>query len=454
MKTIRLSGWGRFPTAMCRVLQARGGEEVAAIVAAAKTDGLRTVARGNGRSYGDASLQPQGTLCMLGSDRVIAFDEATGLLTCEAGLLLADLIDIFLPRGWFPPVTPGTKLVTIGGMIAADAHGKNHHKVGGFGRHVESLTLVMADGRTLTCSRTENAELFAATCGGMGLTGVIVTATFRLLRVQSRYMTQHTQAAANLDAAMDLFEANQNATYSVAWIDCLASGDSLGRSLFYTGEHATLSDLDDEQRAAPFATTKSHGKTIPVDFPSFALNRWTVRAFNAFYYRLPRLLRRLSNRWPRTIIDIDPFFYPLDALHDWNRIYGKRGFVQYQCVLPMATSREGIRQLLQAISTSGMGSFLAVLKLLGPGDFPLSFPMEGYTLALDFPVGRRTFDLLNKLDAITAAHGGRIYLAKDARASASSIAATYPAIDQFKAARNAADPAHQFSSLLSERLDL
>lgn len=440
---MKLSGWGRTPVADCRLLSARGADEVLAAIAASPC----LIARGNGRSYGDAALQPAATLSLLPSDRIIAFDETTGLLTCEAGLLLSDIIDLFLPRGWFPPVTPGTKFVTIGGMIAADVHGKNHHQHGGFGRHVDSFQLALASGQVVTCSRDENPGLFTATCGGMGLTGVILTATFRLRRVGSRYISQQTVRAPDLDAAMELFETNRTATYTVAWIDCLASGSARGRSIFAMGEHAGPGELNDVQRAAPFDNpAPRQAKSIPVDFPALALNRFSVRAFNALYYRLPRAAH--------SIVDYDPFFYPLDALHNWNRIYGKRGFLQYQCVLPKESSRAGLLELLEIIGSAGMGSFLAVLKLLGAGDFPLSFAMEGYTLALDFPYSDGLQLLLDRLDAVTDAHGGRVYLAKDARLSPHSLAHGYPQLDRFRQLRQQADPAQKFSSLLSERLGL
>jgi decaprenylphospho-beta-D-ribofuranose 2-oxidase len=435
-----LSGWGRFPKAdgLTRaVLRAQG--DAGPLVA----DRSGIVARGNGRSYGDASLGLAGVIDMRRLDRLIAFDETTGRLTCEAGLMLADLLEFSVPRGFFPPVTPGTKFVTIGGMIASDVHGKNHHGAGSFGRHIESLDLLTADGQMHRCSATEEPELFQATCGGMGLTGVILAATFRLIRIETPLIRQETFAAANLDEAIRLFEASGGWTYTVAWIDCLARGDKLGRSLLYRGEHATQGETGD----APLVLPVRRRRSVPVDLPGGLLNRWSVAAFNELYYR--------RGKPGTSYVDYDTYFYPLDAILDWNRIYGRAGFVQYQCVIPKTDGKAGLTRLLDEIAAHGRASFLAVLKLFGPGDAGyLSFPMEGYTLALDFPADSASFSLLRRLDTITAAHGGRIYLTKDACSGAALLRQGYPQLDRFRAVRAAVDPNGKFASLLSKRLDL
>jgi decaprenylphospho-beta-D-ribofuranose 2-oxidase len=435
----RVAGWGNYPRIDASIARAQGRDEILAAIAG----NASLIARGCGRAYGDAALNRMMMLSLLPSDRILDFDPVTGSLTCEAGLRLADLLTLFVPRGWFVPVTPGTKFVTIGGMIAADVHGKNHHKVGSFGDHVENLTLALADGQIVTCSKSENAELFAATCGGMGLTGIIVTARFRLIRIETIFIRQKTLRAANLDEAMQYFENNQDATYSVAWIDGLAEGARLGRSLIYLGEHVRREEVG--KSADPLALPSRTVHRVPFDFPSFVLNRWSVAAFNEIYC--------VTKREGAELIDLERYFYPLDVLHEWNRIYGKRGFVQYQCVLPKAASAEGIKALLSRIAKSGLASFLAVLKLLGRGNGLLSFPMEGYTLALDFPASPATFKLLNELDAVAADHGGRIYLAKDAR-MLPSMMQYYPGLEQFRAVRRRIDPEGRFSSLQSERLGL
>lgn len=438
-----LAGWGRFPVRDCTVWQpttSQGLHEVLTPLPA-------SIARGNGRSYGDASLNPDATINVLRLDRLIAFDEATGVLTCEAGVLLSDIVAAFVPRGWFPPVTPGTQMVTIGGMIASDVHGKNHHVAGSFCDHVDWLDLDLGDGHVLRCSPFENAELFAATCSGMGLTGVIVRAAFRMLKIESAYIRQRTVRAANLEQALAVFEQSQCATYSVAWIDCLATGKALGRSAILLGEHAKAAELDVHLRNEPLHRPARKPKSVPVDFPGFALSGFNVRLFNQFYYAMQRP--------GDALVGLDPYFYPLDALSDWNRIYGRRGFLQYQCVLPLATSESGMRRLLEAISAAGAGSFLAVLKRMGPASFGmLSFPMEGYTLALDFPATLANLALLETLDSITADHGGRVYLTKDARVSPQMFAQGYPRLSEFRDIRARYRLDQRFSSLLSQRLGL
>lgn len=441
----RLSGWGRYPEIVCRTVQPG---TLGQLAEAARDTSEAVLARGNGRSYGDSSLGSGSTLVTLALDRVLAFDAATGLLRCEAGLLLADLIDIIVPRGFFVPVTPGTKMVTVGGMIASDVHGKNHHGAGSFCDHLESLELSLGDDRVLTCGPAENAELFAATCGGMGLTGIILTATFRLNRIETAQVRQVTRRARSLDEAMALFEGARDATYSVAWIDCLAAGRHLGRSAIFTGEHARRDELPPQQRSAPFERPARRAKRIPADFPALALNRLSVRAFNTLYYAAQTPAERL--------VPLDAYFYPLDAVQEWNRIYGKRGFVQYQCVLPPEASREGLTRLLETIAARGNASFLAVLKSMGPQSFGLlSFPRDGYTLALDFPVSDGTMALLGELDAIVADHGGRIYLAKDARMPSALMATGYgERLDAFRRVRQAWSLGDRFRSLQSDRLSL
>jgi decaprenylphospho-beta-D-ribofuranose 2-oxidase len=439
-----LAGWGHYPVVECRSIEPDSAEELVRYLA---TRGTPAIARGNGRSYGDSSLSPECTIAMRRLDRMLAFNRESGTLTCEAGTLLADVIDTFLPRGWFVPVSPGTQFVTVGGMIASDVHGKNHHVAGSFCEHVISFDLATGDGNVLTCSRTGNTDLFAATCGGMGLTGVILRATFRLLRVESSRIEQTIIRAPDLESAMEIFECHNNSTYSVAWIDCLASGAKLGRSVVFIGEHANTDRLPERQRAEPYARKMRAAKRFPLDLPEFLLNRGLVSMFNTVYYRLQRPGTRL--------VDLEPYFYPLDAIHDWNRMYGSRGFVQYQCVLPLGASRTGLVELLTAIARAGLGSFLAVLKRLGRQSFGyLSFPMEGYTLALDFPVKAGTFTLLAKLDDVVARHGGRIYLTKDARTSPEVIAAGYPQLGAFREVRRRHGLEARFQSVQSRRLEL
>ena len=440
---ISLSGWGRYPVADCAIFRPRAASD--AVAAADRLPDL--IPRGNGRSYGDASLNPTATLDMRRVDHMLEFQASAGTMTCEGGVLLADLIDTMLPRGWFPPVTPGTKLVTIAGMIASDVHGKNHHRAGSFCDHVDWIDLATGDGEVRRCSPTVHSDLFAATCGGMGLTGVILRACFRMLRVESGFIRQRTIRAPQLADAFAVFERSLDSTYSVAWIDCLASGDDLGRSVILLGEHALVEDLDAGRRAAPFELPRRRPKRVPIDFPALALSRASVRIFNKLYYA--------AQRPGDAVVNLDSYFYPLDAIQDWNRIYGKGGFVQYQCVLPLHESEVGIRRLLTEIAAVGQASFLAVLKRLGKESFGLlSFPREGYTLALDFPATPTNLALLNRLDVITTEHGGRIYLAKDAHMQADSFETGYSKVQAFREVRRRYGLDQHFSSLLSRRLKI
>lgn len=406
------------------------------------------IARGAGRAYGDAAQSALNTVDMGRFNRMLAFDPVTGQLVAEAGVRLSEVIDTFLPRGWFPAVTPGTKHVSLGGMVAADVHGKNHHKDGSFGAFVDWIDLMGADGQTRRLTRMDNDGWFGWTLGGMGLTGVILRVAFRLRRVETGWIRQQTIAAGSLAQAMAVFEAHQAATYSVAWIDCLAKGAELGRSIVMLGEHAGVEDLPATARAQPFAPPARRKLTVPFDAPGFALNPLTLRAFNALYWR--QGVKTAGER----LVGWDSYFYPLDAVHGWNRIYGRRGFLQFQCALPLATAEAGLVALLSAISAAGQGSFLAVLKRFGPQDGRISFPMEGYTLALDFPLQARTRALLERLDRITLAHGGRFYLAKDARMTPHTLRRSDLRTAEFIALRERHGLDRAFSSTQSERLAL
>ena len=436
-----LSGWGRFAPRFSRTETPRAANESFIPEAG-------SIARGNGRAYGDSAVGTAVTIDMRRLNRMISFDPGTGQLVAEAGVILGDVIDAFLPRGWFPYVTPGTKFVSLGGAIAADVHGKNHHRDGSFGSFVDWIDLLDATGTVRRASPTENSDLFEWTVGGMGLTGIILRAAIRLRPVESAWIVQTTLPAPDLDAAMAAFEEGYEATYSVAWIDCLASGDSLGRSLVMTGEHAKAHELGNDRRSDPLRAPSKRKHTVPFDAPGFALNRFSVKAFNALYWAKGR-------RAPREdVVDWDSYFYPLDAILGWNRIYGRQGFLQFQCVLPLEASKSGLTALLRETAAAGQGSFLAVLKRFGAQESRISFPMEGYTLALDFPATPRALRLLDRLDAITLDHGGRFYLAKDARLDPSVLHAADPRADAFRAMRKAEGLTGRFASGQSERLNL
>ncbi|MCX7567517.1 FAD-binding oxidoreductase [Sulfitobacter sp. F26169L] len=439
-----LSGWGRYPVLNASVHAPRSFAELQDDVRTAQS----VIARGNGRAYGDSAINTAATIKTRHLNRMLAFDPETGQLIAEPGVLLGDIIAAFLSRGWFLPVAPGTKFVSLGGAIAADVHGKNHHKDGSFRNCVDWVDVMDAQGAVTRCSGLENPVLFDHTLGGMGLTGVITRAAIRLRSVETAWMVQTTYPAANLKAAMDIFEANLEASYSVAWIDCLATGSTKGRSLVTLGEHARLNDLPKDRAQTPFDVPNKRTWTVPFEAPGFALNKVTARAFNALYYRTG------SRKAGQQIINWDSFFFPLDAILHWNRIYGRKGFAQFQCVLPLGASQAGISALLSAIAKAEAGVFLAVLKRFGPQRSAFSFPMEGYTLALDFPINPRSLRLLTELDRITLDHGGRFYLAKDARMSADVFAASDKRIEAFRAARQDNGWKNSFASAQSQRLIL
>jgi decaprenylphospho-beta-D-ribofuranose 2-oxidase len=361
---------------------------------------------------------------------------------------LHEILDVYLPRGYFLPVTPGTKFVTLGGAVAADVHGKNHHRDGSIAEFVDSFTLLTGTSETLPCSRSENSDVFWATLGGMGLTGIIQTVRFRLKPVETAFLTVDYKKAANLDEALKAFGQDHEYRYSVAWIDCLASGASLGRSVLMRGDHTPVHGLPERYRAEPLRPRGKRKRSVPFRFPGFALNSWSVRVFNNLYY--------FRNRDGTVTVDYDNFFYPLDSILNWNRVYGKRGFVQYQIALPPQTSRAALVQVLEKLSKSRQASFLAVLKTFGPANAGLlSFPIPGATLALDLPnIGQPLLTLLNELDEIVLRHGGRVYLAKDARLSRAAFEAMYPRAEEFRQIKQRLDPNGLFSSSLARRLGL
>jgi len=402
------------------------------------------IARGAGRSYGDACLNEDGDTVMTERlNRMLAFDPEAGTVRCEAGVLIADLLEVFVPRGWFPPVTPGTKFVTLGGAVAADVHGKNHHRDGSFGRFVRELTLLLPSGEVVTCSATSHPDLFGATVGGMGLTGIILEVELALQPVETPHIAYRGFKARDLAEAFELFDEHEPAhRYSVAWLDCLARGRHLGRSVLMFGNHATREEAGERR-----GRRTGRAVRVPVDVPAGLLNPLSMRAFNAAYYAL-------KPARARSLVHYDPFFYPLDSVLDWNRVYGRRGLVQYQCVLPPDTSRDGLTRLLELCSSRGRGSFLVVLKRFGAQDGWLSFPRPGYTLALDMPVTPGVLEFLDELDTVVLRHGGRVYLAKDARLAPATFRAMYPDWPRWAEVRARVDPHGVLASAMSRRLEL
>ena len=444
-RSMELSGWGRYPRCLSTVISPENISE------AMPPRAGQMIARGQGRSYGDAAMVEDG-LVMLTERlaRFLSFDEQSGLLRAEAGTTLAEVIDQYLPRGWFPAVVPGTKFVSLGGCVAADIHGKNHHRDGAFGAHVKEIEIVLADRSRHRCSPTAEASLFWATVGGMGLTGIITEVTAQLIPVESSYLVvQHTPAK-DLDASFEvLADEAWDDHYTVAWIDCLARAGNLGRSVLMRGHHATIDALPAKLRSQPFSGPRRQ-HNVGFDFPSWILNSLSVRAFNEFYYRLQ------GRRKESFISDYESFFFPLDRIGNWNRMYGKRGFIQYQCVLPSGVALAGMRALLEALAAARRPSFLSVLKRFGPaGQGLLSFPIEGYTLTLDLPVSDSDlFPFLDRLDEVVLKYGGRVYLAKDARLRSENFRAMYPQFAEWQRLKTLFDPAGCFTSDLARRLGM
>lgn len=440
--------WGNYP--VIDTLVETPADEAAASRCVAT--GASAIGRGLGRCYGDSALNNTRILSSDRLDHMIDFDPETGVLIAEAGVSLAEIVEVFAPRGWFVPVTPGTKFVTLGGAVASDVHGKNHHVSGTFGQHVLFIEIITPEKGLVRCSPEENADLFHATCGGHGLTGLITQVAVRLVHIPSVWIRQRGVKAGNLAEIMEAFETYAHYTFSVAWIDCLKSGSSMGRSFLMCGEFATPDELPDKQRAEPFAVPTVRPLSVPFHFPGGALNALSVKAFNALYYG--KAPAGVSD----SIVTYNTFFYPLDAIHHWNRIYGKRGFTQYQCVIPKEAATEGLPCILRRISESGLGSFLAVLKLFGKQECftgNISFPTEGYTLALDFPISPRLFPVLDEMDRMVLDYGGRHYLTKDVRLAPETLRKGYgKALDAFLEIKNRWDPQQQFCSLQSQRLGL
>ncbi|MEI7612444.1 MAG: FAD-binding oxidoreductase [Betaproteobacteria bacterium] len=405
-----LKSWGQLPTTPA--LKERWWTDRAAVLPAGEHSLL---GYGNGRSYGDVGLNSTGTLLHTrGMDRFIAFDEASGVLTCEAGVLLSEILDVFVPRGWFLPVTPGTRFVTVGGAIANDVHSKNHHGAGTFGCHVRCFELLRSDGSRRLCSAEENADWFAASIGGLGLTGLITWVEMALKPIPGVGIAVENTRFNGLDEFFALnAEAEAKHEYTVAWIDCLASRP---RGIFMAGDHAP---------DGGFERVVKKPLGVPLTPPISLVNGLSLSAFNQAYFHRPLPTRQR--------VDFAPFFYPLDGVLDWNRIYGRQGFFQYQFVIPLA-ARDALDDIMSCIAASGQGSFLAVLKTFGDKPSPglLSFPMPGMTLALDFPNrGAPTLALFEHLDSIVDAAGGRLYAAKDARMSGEFFRRSYPRLNDF-----------------------
>ncbi len=439
-----LTGWGANLRADCYLVEPATQRQAVDWV-----DRNGTIARGLGRSYGDAAINAAAqVLGMTRLDRYLSFDEATGTLSCEAGVSLERIIADFAPRGWFPMITPGTKLVTVGGCIANDVHGKAHHVQGSFMACVDSMTVLLANGDIVTANRNENAELFFGSFGGMGLLGVVLTATLRLRRIETTYFRQRSVPVADLaEMLAALEEQDRLFPYSVATLDVYATGARLGRGVLTVGDHAALADLPSQLQRQPLRVAGRSRLIVPFELPEFFLNRLSMRVVNALIQSIQRSAKGFGH--------YEGFFYPLDRLLNWNRGYGRRGFTQYQFVIPFEDGERKLREILTAILSAGELPFLNVLKRMGKeSGGVLSFPREGYTLAIDFPIRQNTVALLRRLDAMVLDAGGRVYLGKDSYLEAEMFRAMYPAIDSFLALKARLDPNNTFTSNLSRRLSL
>jgi decaprenylphospho-beta-D-ribofuranose 2-oxidase len=431
-----LSGWGRVPVADAREIRS---EQLTAITADVP------LTRGLGRAYGDAALPSSSDRVVAGStlaDRVLAFDPETGMLHAEAGFSLDQMYRVFLPRGWYTPVSPGTRFVTLGGMVAADVHGKNHHRDGCIGEHVQDITVRVADGRILTCSRGVEPDLFRATIGGMGLTGHILEVRLRLVRVPSPWIFQESERIPNIDAFLDrLKTAARSWPMTVGWIDGVARGAALGRGVLLCGRWA---EAHEAKEAFP---ALHHIISLPFDLPRGTLNPTVVRLFNAAYFR------RYPARITQSIVSPESFLYPLDAIGSWNRAYGRQGFVQYQCVLPESGGYRAVRAFMEVVAKHGRASFLSVIKDCGAeGTGMLSFPMSGISIALDIPFDGVTQALVDEMNRTVIDQGGRIYLAKDALTRADDFRAMEPRLQRFLDVRRVWDPIGRIRSAQSLRL--
>ncbi|MGV3624925.1 MAG: FAD-binding protein [Archangium sp.] len=440
----QLHGWGAQRRVDCDERQPETAKEVARAVTKAGT-----VGRGLGRSYGDQALNEfRRVITMTRLDRYLSFDDVTGLLRCEAGVSLEQIIRDFGPRGWFPAITPGTKFVTVGGCIANDVHGKAHHAQGTFVTCVESMQVLVADGRVVTANRSENSELFWATFAGVGLTGMVMEATIRLRKIETTYFRQRAIPTKDLNHTLEVLEEHDaTSPYSVATLNSVATGSRLGEGVVNVGDHAHLDELPGKLKKNPLKLKGDSPLVVPFDLPELTLNPLTIRVVNQLITAL------MKSKGEFTLYE--DFFYPLDMINDWYRGYGKRGFIQYQFVVPSAAGAETVRGLMDTMMTSGQLPFLNILKRMGDAnDAHLSFPMKGYTFAIDFPVRDGLVELTRELDARVADAGGRIYLGKDSFLEAAMLRRMYPRVGEWLEVKKKWDPESVFTSDLGRRLEL
>ena len=439
----QLAGWGNYPVAESFILNPRDMDDAKGDIKKGEV-----IARGLGRSYGDQAVNENNYVAICTKlNHFLHWDEQEGILECEAGVSLEEIITFFGPKGWLPMICPGTKFVTVGGAIANDIHGKAHHIDGSFVNCVLSFTILLADGSVVEASRSENTDLFWANFGGLGLLGVILKARLMLRKIETTYFKQKSLVIKNLDhmlEALDQYDHEYN--YSVAWIDALAKGSKLGGGVLTLGNAAKLNELPEKLKAEPLKLHKTSKLAVPFFLPSFALNGLTVRMLN-------KVIAFVQNS-PKEFVHYEKFFFPLDAINNWNKGYGKRGFIQYQFVIPEDNGKKNLTEILELIAGSGCTPFLNVFKRMGEAQGILSFPFKGYTLAIDFPVTKELLAFTPKLDAKVLAAGGRLYLGKDALLHESTFKAMYPQYREWMAIKRKYDPDNRFSSNISRRLGL
>jgi len=444
----KVAGWGNFPIEECAVYRPERRIELQELVTSAPEP--HVIARGLGRAYGDAALN-RGSAVLLGQrlDRILEFDAETGVLWCETGVSLSEVIDVFLPRGFFFPVTPGTKFISIGGAIAADVHGKNHHHDGSIGSWLLDFRLLTANGEILDCSRESNPDLFWATIGGMGLTGYVLDARITLKPVDNAYVTVDYEKAPSLDAVLESFLRHEGEhVYEVAWIDALAKGAHLGRGIIMRANHSSRDELSPDARRDPMTVQTKTALTVPFNAPNGTLNPLSVRAFNTAFWA--------AHRNGRHVVDCNSFFYPLDRVNYWNRAYGSRGCIQYQALVPPTNGREALIELFETIGRANWPAFLSVLKPFGQASGGLlSFPRPGYTLTFDLPApSPKLLEVVGELDQIVLRYGGSVYLAKDSCLHPESLPPMYPELGRFCDIKAKVDPNARFSSSLARRLGI
>lgn len=439
----KIAGWGNYPMSDSYVFQPSGESDLKKVL-----NKLKVIPRGLGRSYGDQAVNDAKHVAVCTKmNHFIGWDEVQGVLECEAGVSLEEIITYFAPKGWLPMICPGTKFVTIGGAIANDIHGKAHHIDGSFVNCVNSFKIMLADGSTVEASRTENSDLFWANFGGLGLLGVILSAKIKLRKIETTYFKQKSIVIKNLDEMLEALEKyDHEYNYSVAWIDALAKGKKLGSGVLTLGNAAKLDELPENLKKDPLKIHPKGKLSVPMFMPNFTLNGFTVKILN-------RLIAFVQNS-PKNFVHYEKFFFPLDAINNWNRGYGKRGFIQYQFVIPEENGRENVAKILEMIADSGCTPFLNVFKRMGDGQGILSFPFKGYTLAIDFPVTKNLKAFTKRLDAKVLEAGGRLYLGKDAMLDEQMFKSMYPQHKEWMAIKAKYDPSNVFTSNISRRLGL